>query len=297
MKRISLSAMLLALWCLTPHAQADSAYDSYLGENGSDFLDSRDREVLGDLERTSQRRSLPALSGAPGEIVFAYGSGHHSIVCAVLELCDISLEPGERIRNAQIGDSARWSVDSAVSGSPQGPVQHLVVKPLDSGLRTSLVVTTDRRAYHLRLKSSASEFMPAVRFTYPGQSLSVLQGESALQGYAALPDPGGYSAQAPQEDLSAQTLYSGGDSAFDISGDAEVMPKRVFFDGQRTVVEMPDDMERLPALLLSGNGTENGLINYRIRGRSFVIDGRISGATLILKENDETFRSEISAAS
>jgi len=40
---------------------------------------------------------------------------------------------------------------------------------MDVGLETSLVVTTDRRAYHIRLRSHRTEYMPQVMFAYPDE--------------------------------------------------------------------------------------------------------------------------------
>ena len=44
---------------------------------------------------------------------------------------------------------------------------HLIIKPLDEGLKTSLVVTTTKRTYHLLLQSSFDRFMHYVTFNYP----------------------------------------------------------------------------------------------------------------------------------
>ena len=49
-------------------------------------------------------------------------------------------------------------------------VQHLIIKPMDVGLETSLVVTTNRRSYHFRLRSHRTEYMPQVSFTYPEEA-------------------------------------------------------------------------------------------------------------------------------
>ncbi|WP_349826477.1 hypothetical protein ABHM94_00160 (plasmid) [Campylobacter jejuni] len=39
-----------------------------------------------------------------------------SIVTAPLRLTDISLEPGEVIKDVQIGDSIRWAISLSISG-------------------------------------------------------------------------------------------------------------------------------------------------------------------------------------
>lgn len=84
-----------------------------------------------------------------------------------MQVTDIELEPGEQINNISIGDSARWLVEPAVTGAGVAEVQHIILKPMDVGLETSLIVTTNRRTYHFRLKSHKTQYMPKVSFIYP----------------------------------------------------------------------------------------------------------------------------------
>ena len=76
---------------------------------------------------------------------------------------------GEAINSVSTGDNLRWSVEAVVSG--EGPTQqpHLIVKPFDRGLMTSVIVTTTRRTYRLNLRSTDYQYMHAVSFTYPGE--------------------------------------------------------------------------------------------------------------------------------
>ena len=108
------------------------------------------------IARDWQNRSATQLTPVPGPdgaIRFLHGSVQPSIVCAVMQVTDIELEPGEQINNISIGDSARWLVEPAVTGAGVAEVQHIILKPMDVGLETSLIVTTNRRTYHFRLKS------------------------------------------------------------------------------------------------------------------------------------------------
>ena len=104
-----------------------------------------------------------------GAVQFSWPSEIPSIVCAVLQVTDVALEPGEAITSVSTGDNLRWSVEAVVSG--EGPAQqpHLIIKPFDRGLVTSVVVTTTRRSYHLTLRSTDQQYMHAVSFTYPGE--------------------------------------------------------------------------------------------------------------------------------
>ncbi|WP_163590498.1 TrbG/VirB9 family P-type conjugative transfer protein, partial [Klebsiella variicola] len=86
---------------------------------------------------------------------------------AVLQICDVQLQPGENINSVNVGDSARWMIEPAISNSGPNETQHLIIKPLDANLNTTLIVTTDRRTYHIRLVSHRTQFMSRVAFTYP----------------------------------------------------------------------------------------------------------------------------------
>ena len=138
-------------------------------------LNAQEREALAIAKKWKAGNStqgLKPVAGADGVIRFLYGATQPSIICAVLQVCDVELQPGERVNTIHLGDMARWTVEPAVTGQGGNEVQHLIIKPMDSGLETSLMVTTDRRAYHLRLRSHRTEYMPRVAFTYPDEAMA-----------------------------------------------------------------------------------------------------------------------------
>ncbi|MDD6317769.1 MAG: hypothetical protein PUA61_02850, partial [Succinatimonas hippei] len=80
----------LLMMVMSAAAFADS--DAYLYETADGSrLDAMDQRLLSSLKKES-KRALEGNSYNPGEVVFSFGGGHHSVVCAVLELCDIALE-------------------------------------------------------------------------------------------------------------------------------------------------------------------------------------------------------------
>jgi len=70
-----------------------------------------------------------------------------------LQVCDVALEAGEQVNTLNLGDAARWVTPPAITGIGADETTHLIIKPLDVGLKTSLMVATNRRSYHLQLKS------------------------------------------------------------------------------------------------------------------------------------------------
>lgn len=80
----------------------------------------------------------------------------------------IELQSGEKlVGEPQIGDSVRWNLSPAMYGSGESLTSVIVLKPQASGLDTNLLITTDRRAYYLRLLSKPEDYVARVAFAYP----------------------------------------------------------------------------------------------------------------------------------
>ena len=285
---------LLPFICTISRVYADSAYDDYILEQNGDYLDDADLRTIEDLHKADRvgmdGRGLNGSVSRPGEVVFSFGTSRPTVVCAVLELCDIALEPGEKINTVQIGDAARWHVDSAISGEGDKETQHLVIKPLDNGLKTSMVIATDKRSYHLRLKSSLDDFMPQVRFIYPEDTLQKLKNlKRKAQSDKA-------------HNVIAGTNVNINDLNFnyEISGSSQIMPLRVYHDGMKTYIEMPEKAMRssLPALVIVNKSNlifddELQIANYRIVKNRYIADGIIHKARLILGDDDDALSVDI----
>ena len=214
-----------------------------------------------------------------GMVRFVYGAQPSTVVCAVLQVCDIELQAGEQVNNLNVGDS-RFMVEPAISGSGPAEVLHLVVKPLDVGLNTSLIVTTNRRTYHIRLRSHRTDYMARVGFSYPGD---VMAKWDALRMTEA---------KVKQERTLPGTNEDVRDLHFDyeVKGSAAWKPVRVYNDGVKTVIQMPAKMNHTeaPALLvvrkeggwLSGDD-ETVTVNYRVHGDRYIVDSVFQKAILI----------------
>lgn len=217
--------------------------------------------------------------GGSGSVVFAFGAQQPSILCAVLQVCDVALQAGEQVNSINLGDSARWIIEPAITGSGSGEVQHLIIKPLDVGLETSLVVTTDRRTYHLKLRSHRSEYMPQVAFSYP---------EDAAAKFKALQ---ARNVKERSDNTIPKTGEYLGDLSFDytVSGNANWKPVRVFNDGRKTIIQMPKSVEHneAPTLLVVGRKTSlfkkpaNVIVNYRMQGDRYIVDSLFDKAILV----------------
>lgn len=224
-------------------------------------------------------KNLMPVAGQSGVVRFTFGAVQPSIVCAVMQVCDVQLQPGEQVNAVNLGDSVRWLVEPAVSGTDDNTIEHLIIKPLDVGLETSLIVTTNRRTYHMRLRSHRTDYMAQVAFDYP---------EEAAAKWAALK-------QAQQIDRKKNTIpatneYLGDlDFHYNISGQASWRPVRVYNDGTKTIIEMPDTMRQTEAptlLVVRKSGSilkkdENVMVNYRLQGNRYIVDDVFEKAILI----------------
>lgn len=217
-----------------------------------------------------------------GKILFPYGQYMPTLTCAPLRACDIELEPGEIVTGKPLtGDTVRWKITRAESGSGEKKITHVVVKPIDSNLDTNLIITTDRRTYHVRLYSSANErdYVNRAGFYYP-ESIVDEWSEAAQQAEQK---------KADKEKLVVSELPTLSidkiDFGYKIDGDdARFKPVRVFNDGTRVFLQMPEAMksDEAPVLLLMDKDDNPLLVNYRVKDGYYIVDKLFDRATLMV---------------
>jgi len=202
---------------------------------------------------------------AAGKINFLYGIYQPTIICAVMQICDLWLEEGENINSVSLGDSIRWIVEPATTGIGEYMRHHIMIKPMDSALETNLVINTDRRSYNIKLKSHRTEYMAQIAFIYPEKALAKF---SQLQRIEA---------HKREDNIIPETKEYLGDLYFNyrIKGDKRLRPVRVYNDGIKTIIEMPKSMlhDETP----STNGwlfkkEQPVMVNYRVHGTRFIVD-------------------------
>ena len=219
---------------------------------------------------SSQWRGTTGLvtRGADGKVIFLFGEVQPSVVCSPLEVCDIELQAGEVVRDVLVGDTVRWKVEPATSGAVGGQAIHLIVKPSEPGLVTSMVVTTSRRTYHIQLKSAAKQYMARVGFEYPEDVGSQLADINARLGADTVPGAG-----VPAEQLNF---------GYSVSGNASWRPTRVYSDGVKTYIQFPSSLSGQDApVLFVVSGGQKRIVNYRLKGDMMVVDYQIDTAILV----------------
>jgi type IV secretion system protein VirB9 len=211
-------------------------------------------------------------TGLASEVHPWWDGAVYRLATAPERVSDIALQPGETLIAVAAGDTARWVIGDTTSGSGQRRRTHILVKPAASGLRTNLVITTDRRVYHLELRSGGRA-MSAISWTYPQDELLALETAQA--------------ALTAAEPVAAPVAVERLNFGYAITGDRPPWrPVRAFDDGTRVFIEFPADLENneAPPLFVIGPSARVELVNYRKRGRYYVVDRLFQAAELRLGE-------------
>ena len=205
--------------------------------------------------------------------VYAWSQGAlYRLYTAPERVSEIALQAGETLISVAAGDTARWVIGDTASGTGAARRTHILVKPSAVGLRTNLVITTDRRVYHVQLESTQATAMASISWTYPeGELLALRAGQAS-----ALDQPvaGG---------IAIDALNFG----YRIEGDDPPWrPVRAFDDGSQVFIEFPASIAQgeAPPLFVRGEGDRTELVNYRLRGRYYVVDRLFAAAELRLGE-------------
>lgn len=217
------------------------------------------QQALTAANKAARQRPVSA-EFAGATLFYAYEPGAiYELHTAPSFISTILLEPGEALIDIAAGDTARWTVSETATGSGGGAATLVMIKPHVAGLRTNLVLVTDRRAYLIEAVSAAGEAYTAqVAWHYPPPPPS------------SDPAPPVF---MPINDAYRVRTTKGEPPAW--------VPVRVEDDGRRTRITFPDSIEAsdMPPLFLhTGEGTE--LVNYRVQGRAYLVDRLIDVAEL-----------------
>ncbi len=279
--------VLMIFLCLTPALAVadpgDQMADSYFSHKKPKLTPEEQAGIrISQRWRASSATGTKAVAGPDGSVRFVFGVSEPSIVCAVLQVCDVALQQGELVNNINVGDP-RWTVEPAITGYGPNEVQHLIIKPSDVGLDTTLVVTTNRRTYHLRLRSCRTKFMPYVTFIYPNDDATkkwdaIKERETREEGESTQPENKEYLGNL--------------DFNYRIEGHSRWKPIRVYNDGVKTMIQMPSTMSQTeaPTLLVIrknkgflsfAKSPQKVLVNYRVQGDRYIVDSVFDQAILI----------------
>jgi type IV secretion system protein VirB9 len=167
-------------------------------------------------------------------------------------------------------------VGNTTSGASGDERVHILVKPFAPGLKTNMVITTDRRSYHLALESTEKTAMAALSWTYPEDQLIALKAQNE-KADAAAPVATGLAL----EDLRFRYAITGDDPPW--------RPVRAFDDGSKVYIEFPGriDQGEAPPLFVVGPSGDNELVNYRVHRNYYIVDRLFAAAELRLGQDPQ----------
>jgi type IV secretion system protein VirB9 len=221
----------------------------------------------------AEARVAPSRDGYVNAIqVWPYADGAlYQVYTSPGRVTVIALQEGEELVTVSAGDTVRWIVGDTASGAGASLRVNILVKPTRVGLKTNLVITTNRRTYLLELSSTPQAWMASASWDYPKDRMLALQ-KQAQQAQAAAPVDSGLSLE--------QIKFR-----YAISGDSPPWkPLRAFDDGERVYIQFPAGIAQgeLPPLFVIGQQGDGQLVNYRFRSPYYVVDRLFGAAELRL---------------
>ncbi len=213
----------------------------------------------------------------------------YEIYAQPYHLTDIQLQAGEIVIGTPLlsEDESVWELTAGVAKEPSTgqDIQHLFVKPTYSRQDSTLIIITDRRVYHFRLKSFSDTHMAMVKFTYPLDK----------NVWAKKEDTDGRSIENQYLRVSNPELLS-----FDYTikysrfKKPEFLPTRIYDDGQYTYIQVNEIVlqKKLPVLF----NEKNEIINYSVHQNVFVIPRLINKVTLRLGKEKVTITKNVTKA-
>ncbi|MGY8527608.1 P-type conjugative transfer protein TrbG [Paracidovorax citrulli] len=268
-------------WVLVAALAAFSA--GAAATNAKKFLTLEDA-ALAQAKRWQQTGQAKPILSDDGRVMYPYGQYLPKLTCTLMRVCDIQLEPGEIVTGKPVaGDTVRWKMSKQVSGSGDRAVTHIVVKPTEANISTNLMIATDRRAYQIELHSSASEkdYVNMVGFYYP-QDIAAEWDESARLKAKE---------ERARQRLVAAELPAGAaerlDFAYEVNGSSSTgfKPVRVYNDGQKVYIQMPESVTKAeaPVLMRVGKDGRLEILNWRVKTPTlYEVDTLFDKALLII---------------
>jgi len=247
------------------------------------------QEAVQMSEKWMSEHNQPAV-GRDGRVLYSYGAGLPTVVCAPLRVCMIELQSGEKLfGEPHIGDSIRWNLSPAMYRSGEFSTSVIVLKPQGPGLDTNLLITTDRRAYYLRLLSKPDDYVARVAFAYPDDEDNQRKWQQQLAEQKDRQIKAARIAELPPN--AVDSMYFN----YRLKGDDGIRPVRVFDDGRKTYIQISQAAKNreAPVLVVIGSDGKQEMVNYRVKDDMYIVDRLFEKAELILGSGKKARKVEI----
>jgi len=199
----------------------------------------------------------------------------YPVVCKMLSLTVIQLENGEvPIGVPYLSDTLRWELTGDVWRTADGlSVQLVMIKPLEPGLTTNMILVTNQRIYQFVLTSTRDSYMPMIKFRYPLAYNRFITAETVRQ-------------QAEQDSHEEEGYFLSYNykiiSGWFLTGwfKPEWQPTEAWDDGHKTYVRLPRGVlqREYPVIFEKSNY----IVNYRVNENIIILDKLVTNVTLRL---------------
>lgn len=213
--------------------------------------------------------------------VFDYMDGAlYEIYSSPGYITSIVLQPGERIIGKATGNAKHWEMGETATGSGRDEKTVLILRPKKAGLKTNMMITTDRRIYMMEAKSlPKGVYNASVSWYYPQDEFKDLIKSSANK------------AQLEEQVVAGNVNLNDLNYNYDLNsvqgGEPDWMPIEAFDDGLKTYIRFNNELgtTKAPILYVMSEEGKAEIVNYRVRGNFYVIDRLIKVAELRLGKN------------
>lgn len=147
-------------------------------------------------------------------------------------LTTFELAPDEEVTFLAGGDTENWQIDESKGGEKN--TTFIFVKPLEEDLNTNILITTNKRLYNIKIKSTLNEYNSLVKWNYPETAEMIKFSEGSIQTNA----------------VSADRI----NMDYTISNNLALFaPERIFDDGTKTYFRMKKNMSEMPVIFMKGD--------------------------------------------
>jgi type IV secretion system protein VirB9 len=246
------------------------------------YIPERDGVAVRERGMESVRRSNAEGITKPEEYsraarIYDYdGDRVYEVYTQILRTTDIYLEPGEMVLDPPfVSDSERWIIGAGVNVAEGRTIQHVYIKPKEADLEATLIINTDRRVYHLTLRSYRSVYMPMVKWRYP-----VNGGIPRKYAGPLARETDGVAAEAEGAIGYVDPRYLSFDYRlrYALLRRPSWMPELIYDDGKKTYLVFNKQVlqRELPGIFEN----RNDVINYRVAENLVIIDKLIEEITV-----------------
>lgn len=195
----------------------------------------------------------------------------YEVYCQPYRTTDLVLEPGEQVIEMPfLSENTVWEIGAGVSRTNGKDTQHFFIKPTYTNLITSFIIITDKRIYHILLKSFKDCYMTQVKWNYPNTMPFTLTGSSGNSSVNSM--------DKSFTGIDPRYLSFDYKMRYSIFKKPYWLPYRVYDDGEKTYITMNETVLHMTTPVLFNKYDER--INYSVKDNLIIIHELIEKVTL-----------------